>query len=339
MPSDKRREAHDQQKNARIASRSFWAIVLLLAIITIGSAVVGSLRSTEPSSPASVDATPTTLETLLSDTAILSDAALAAREAVQPDIDGLLDTAYGPAYDAIPAYADFHYSVLGEYVELTEVALGRMGQALSERLFDGFEARLMKAASDIDQRYVEEYQRNLRVQIRDHLSTKDISLPLDKAIDKVLQDTVLQDAIARAKMTLPLATGAAGIVGSGSLKVISATIAKKLAAKIAVKASAKGVGVLAGAGSGILLCSWSGPVAAVCGIAGGAAAWFLTDAAVVNIDEFFNREEFEAELRMLLDEDRAKKHDFLTALLAEKAAHMDSAMSKDFRMRDLSSDN
>ena len=121
--------------------------------------------------------------------------------------------------------------------------------------------------------------------------------------------------------------------------MVSATIAKKLAAKVAAKASAKGLakggGVLAGAGGGALLCSWSGPGAAVCGVVGGAAAWLLTDAVVVNIDEYFNREDFENELRTLLDEDRAKKRKQLTAALRDKAVAIDAEVERIFRMRDL----
>ena len=77
----------------------------------------------------------------------------------------------------------------------------------------------------------------------------------------------------------------------------------------------------------------------MCGIVGGAAAWFLTDAVVVNIDEYFNREDFEAELRAILDEDRAEKHELLAAALEAKAATMDALVDQIFKMRDLSVDN
>ena len=101
---------------------------------------------------------------------------------------------------------------------------------------------------------------------------------------------------------------------------------------------AKGGSALAGAGGGALLCSWSGPGAAVCGVIGGAAAWLLADAAVIGIDEFFNREEFESQLRMILDEDRAQRRDQFSAALAKKAAAIDTERDKVFRMRDLPPD-
>jgi len=321
-----------RQKNSNITSRFFWGTVLLLATLVIGQSVVGNLRSTESSSISPVELPRTILEVILSDTAV------EAKESVDRDLDKLLDSVYGPAYAAIPAYADFHYSVLGEYVELTEAVRGQMSEGLYERLFDGFEQRLLDAGSSLDQRYVEEYQRILQEKIAGQATPESISLPLGD-----VTQAILQDAIARAQITFPIATVAVAIVGSGSLKVVSATIAKKLAAKIAAKATAKGLakggGVLAGAGGGALLCSWSGPGAAACGIVGGVAAWFLTDAVVVNIDEYFNRDEFEADLRTILDEDRAEKRDLLLAALEEKAAAMDAGVNESFRMRDILSDN
>ena len=329
---DARKTEPDQRKNSSLASRFFWATVLLLAVATIGLTVVDDMRSTESPGPATVEISPTTLERLLSDTAN------AAKEAVESDINELLDAVYEPAYAAISAYADFHYSVLGEYVELTEAVRGQMSAGLYERLFDGFEQRLTDTVSVLDERYVYEYQSKLQNQIAGQLSTEGLSLPLGD-----VTDAVLQDAIARAQTTLPLATVAGGTVGSGSLKVVSATIANKLAAKVTAKASAKGLakggGVLTGAGGGALLCSWSGPGAAVCGVVGGAVAWFLTDAVVVNIDEYFNREEFEAELRAILDEDRTEKRELLAAALEAKAAAMDAVVDEIFRMRDLSVEN
>ena len=332
LPTNPPEYSPDQQKNGVIASRFFWATVFLLAFATVTLTVVGSLRSTDPSLPQPVEINPTTLERLLSDTAI------AAGKTVEPDIRRLLDTVYDPAYAAIPTYADFHYSVLGEYVEMTEAVRGQMSDALYERLFDGFEQRLMTAASNLDQRYAAEYQRELREQIEEQVSTEGILLPLGE-----VTDSVLQDAIARAHTTFPLATVAAGIVGSGSLKVVTATIGKKLTAKIAAKASAKtlakGGGLITGFGGGTLLCSWSGPGAAICGVVGGAVAWFLTDAVVLNIDEYFNREDFEAELRAILDEDRAEKRDLLVASLQAKATAMDATVEEIFRMRDLHTDD
>lgn len=309
----------------------FWATILTLAIGTALLVVFGSVRN-QTNIPSEYEISPTTLETIFSDTAEV------ARLAVEPDVGAVLRSVYAPVYAAIPIYAEFHYSVLGEYTELTEAALGQMSGAIEERLFAGFGARLNGAAQTLDQRYVEEYQNALRNNIQSKIPAENLSLPLGQ-----MSQSVLEDAMSRARIAFPIASVSAGIVGSGGLKAISALIAKKMATKIAAKAAIKGVakggGVLAGVGGGALACSWSGPGAALCGIAGGAAAWLFTDAVIVNIDEYYNRAEFEAELRMMIDDDRRAKEVMINAALERKAAAMDAASDsilEEFTLRDLS---
>lgn len=328
LPPESSNATRDYKRNSRISSRSFWVAVFLLAFATLALAAFGSLRSRDPSPNPEVEINLTVLEV------ILSSVAMDARATVENDIDAALDTVYAPAYDAIPAYVDFHYSVFGEYVELAEAATGQMSEALYARLFDGFEERMVNAADIIDKQYVDEYTRLLRQRIDEETSLDGIPMPLGK-----MTEAVVQDAIARAHTTVPLATVAAGVAGSGSLRAVSAAIGKKLAAKIASKAAAKGLvkggSMLTGASGGALLCWWTGPGAVLCGIAGGTAAWFLTDAVIINIDEFFSRDEFEAELRAMLDEDRAVRRSILLSALADKAKAMDEAHAEIFRMRDL----
>lgn len=318
----------DPRRTDTLASRAFWATIVLFALATIGLSVFGSLQTKQPDSHTPTEIPRTTLERILSTTAT------AAKDAVVPDVETLLDTVYAPAYAAIPEYADFHYSVLGEYVELTQAVQGKMSESLHERLFDGFSERFETAAAILDQRLLDTYRSILDERVAAELSSEGIT-----QLSGGATEVVLDDARARARVTLPIATVAAGIAGSGSLKVISASIAKKLAAKIATKASgkvvAKGGGILTGAGGGALLCSWSGPGAVVCGVVGGTAAWLLTDAVVLNIDEYFNREDFEADLRGILDEDRAEKHAMLIAAMEKNAAAMDASVDEIFTLRDL----
>ena len=323
---------HEKQQS-KTASRFFWAVIVILAGLTLFFSLLGTMRNTEPTKPTTYEIPKTKLETLL------SEAAKKAHVIVVAETELILKNVYAPVYAAIPKYADFHYSVLGEYVELTEAAFGQMSKGLYDRLFNGFEERHLDAVTLLDQRYAEAYRDALKDQIEKTIPTEQSALPLGE-----LTQAVLKDATGRARVTVPLSTVAAVVAGSGTLKVIATVIAKKMAAKVATKATLKGVakggGFVAGAGGGALLCSWTGPVAALCGIAGGTAAWFLTDAAVVNIDEYFNREEFEAELRALIDEDRVTRQLLIEQALLDKANKMDAATNeimKDFKLRDLSS--
>ena len=167
----------------------------------------------------------------------------------------------------------------------------------------------------------EEIQKSIMEGSDENLSSRPSMEPLGP-----LTEAARNDFLNRATISVPLATVAATLAGSGALATVSSVIAAKLAAKIGVKAAAKGVakggGVLAGAGGGALACSWSGPGAIACGAIGGIAAWLITDAIVVNIDEYFNRDDFEVELRVLIDEDRATMTLRLESALQEKALEM-----------------
>ena len=318
--------AQELRRRKKMMSYSFWGTIILLAIATVGLSLIGSFRSatlTEDDSsiaivetaPAPVELPQTTIER------IVTEAAGKAYVLVAPSVNELLENVYQPVYAAIPVYASYHYSVFGEYIELSEAVRGEMSAGIYERLYDGFETRLSDTATLLDLNYSEEFQNALQAEIEVELPEGSLPVPLGP-----LTQTAKSDALRRASVTVPLAAVAATLVGSGALATVTSAIAAKLAAKIGVKAAAKvaakGGGVLAGAGGGALICSWSGPGAIACGAIGGLVAWFVTDAVVVNIDEYFNRDDFEAELRLLIDEDRAAMTLLLENTLQDKALEM-----------------
>ena len=287
---------------------------------------IATLRISEPhGEPVELPAT------LLEKT--FSAAANKAREVVLPNVNAVLDDVYRPVYAAIPAYADFHYSVYGEYSELGAAVLGQVGEQIEKRLFAGFEQRLQRAGVQIDEQFVAAYRDALDAQVRELIPPEQARRPLGD-----LTRVAIDDALSRARITLPIGTIAAVGVGSGALKALTLAIAKKIGAKIAAKAAlkgaAKGTGVLAGAGAGALACSWSGPGAAACGAVGGAAAWLAADHVIIKLDEYFNRDEFEDELRLLISQDRAQRREQIQAALQQKAQQLDEEVSKAFTLRE-----
>ncbi len=311
----------------RAASRSFWATIIVLATATIGLIIASAIRA--PNSDSEPPTSREIPETILE--GMFTDANKESLKAVVAEIDPALLDVYAPVYAAIPIYVDFHYSVLGEYTELTEAVRRQAGNSLYEHLFNGFGERLEDAGSKLDQQYVDAYKKSLENQIKREFPSESTQLPPGK-----ITEMTLQKMMDRARYTVPLATTAATIVGSGALKKITAGMASKLAVKIAAKASAKaaakGGSALAGAGTGVLVCAWSGPVAVICGVGGGIAAWLFVDAVVINLDEYFNRSEFEKDIRAMIDEDRAEKELFFEKALQKKGLEMD-----DFTMKSLQS--
>jgi len=338
-PSEQPASKSSEHQSNKTMSRAFWISIVAMALVSVALTLIGSLRSpvteitsdgvsSSQSSPTPLELPKTTLERLFSEAAEQSYVEIA------PRIDDILADVYAPVYAAIPIYAEFHYSVLGEYTELGQAALGEMNKALYEKLFDGFGDRLEREAALLDQEYANSYINALQGGIRKEFPSVDFDAPLGP-----LTQAAILDATGRAKITVPLATVAAVTAGRGALKASTAAISKKIAARVAAKAAAKGVakggGILVGAGGGALVCSWSGPGAALCGVVGGVAAWLVTDAVVINLDEYFNRDEFEAELHQMIDEDRAEKKLLLEATLQEKASKMDAA-AKGFTLREIS---
>ena len=226
-------------------------------------------------------------------------------------------------YQHLDDYLDFHYSVLGEYVELGQAALGKMGGVLETKVFEGFDARMNKAWSLIDDDFGKSYKEQLLARINSSIPDADLKKPLGPITEHVINDT-----LARTKTTLPIAGGLAVTTGAVAMKAVFAGMAKKIAATIAAKTGAKVAvksgGVLGGAGTGAAICSPGGPVgAAVCGVGGAIIAWLTVDAVVVKIDEYINRDEFKQELSKLIDEDRKKRRDEIYNALMTASTVMD----------------
>lgn len=317
--------------NRGLVPRAFWLTIFALIGVSLVLAAVGFLRSPEPAGSVTYEISATVLER------VLSKAANKARDVVTVDISPALDKAYEPAYAAITEYADFHYSLRGQYIELTALAAGSFAEKLNDRLLDGLEQRIDKVMQLADQQYADAY--------RDILQTEIASLMPPESSSQALGDAtqaLLQDAQTRV-VASPLVSAASAAAVGGSLKAASSAAGKKVAAQVAAKTFAKNAtkagATAAGVGTSTLICAWAGPYAVLCGVAGGVAAWIAFDGAIVNIDEYINREDFEDALRTMLDEDKAARQRFIEQMLAQKAAAMDEAaeeMMKDFTLRELS---
>ncbi len=309
-----------------VESSAFWSAIIFMAIATIAVALIGSLRSGGTDSTVRHEFEPTMIEE------ILGRASEATLLAVLEQTNPLLDGLYEPVYAAIPDYADFHYSLVGEYSLMFMALQGGIGDDLQQRLFGGFRQRTDSVLDELDSLTLELYKSNLDAEVRDALNAESAGAILGEA-----SQLALDDAVARARVSIPIA-GAAAILGSGGLTALTASMATKLGTAIAAKATAKGAvkgsAVLAGLGGGAALCAWAGPFSAVCAAGGGIAAWLLADGAIVNIAEVFNREEFEDDLSRLVDEHKAEMKGRIEQALRERFLLLDEA-AEPFRLRDL----
>ena len=310
----------------------FWGTIIILAIIVIGITGLALLRTEnaateseselpaveEPTQGANLEIKPTTLQTLFERSAI------AAKKATVPEMDRYLESLFAPVYLGITSYADFHYTVLGEYTELAGAALGKAEKEIERRLYGGFSARLDAMGDSIDERYAAEFRRALYDTLQTDITGFAADIPLAPATQ-----LALEDALTRARVTAPVGSVMATVGGTAAIKALSSVIAAKIGVKVAAKAAGKsvvkGTGIAGGAGIGALGGSWAGPIGmAVGGVVGGVATWFAVDAAVITIDEYLNREEFEADIRAMVDQHRRQIRLHLIRALEQKSGDMQS---------------
>ncbi|MBW0157608.1 hypothetical protein [Sedimentimonas flavescens] len=308
-----------KDRKAPNLSRWFWGTIALLFMVTLVAKLLASwhagrndVEGADEGSPGGQSETKTTyVERAFT---VAEEKAEGARREIGP----LLDKAYAPVYRGIPAYMDYHYSLKGEWLELGSAALGEIGVGLDSYLFSGLETRLTALAVELDRDFDERY-----------------SIALDEALAKVpggraAMGSVVTRAIDDAKSRMEKTAGvfAAGALGGVSFKALTKGFAKnlgtKLAAKVAAKTGTKWVTVASGAGIGAGACSWAGPGAAGCAVVGAVITWVGVDLALVKLDEYVTRDEFERDLRELIDNQKEETYRALEAMLDGKALDADA---------------
>jgi len=221
-------------------------------------------------------------------------------------IEKRVEQLFGPIYDKIDIFLDFHYSVIGEYTELGLAATGRIEESIRDRLFGSqFTKSLSDTTLHIESQFISEL--NSHRKLIDNNLTKDIDKELNSNLLKILKRDI------NSSMTIQK-NKIATLLGIGvSYKVIVATlstkIAAKLSSKLAIKGAIKGGSKLGAAGIGAATGAICGPAAIVCSPLLAAAAWFGTDAILITGDEYLYRDEFKQEIIESIDRQKQSLKD------------------------------
>ncbi len=227
-----------------------------------------------------------------------------------------VDTAFAPVYQRIPAFLDFHYSLVGEYTELAAALADEAGADLKRILFDDvdFDHRLEDGIASIQREsdaILTAALESINATIRDKLDLN----PSELVVLSSVVTLSMEDAMKRFEGGELMLKSAGAAAGAGAVAVVmTKTISKKMATKLAVKATTKAAVKAAGAGGGAatgaaagVLC---GPLAWICVPVGGLVSavtfWVLTDKAIIEVDEHLNRETFEGEIRTAIDAEKAR---------------------------------
>lgn len=301
----------------------------------------------------------TLVETRAQVRAALDERVEATRAGLAVSVDAGLAPIFTAAQGQIPAFADWYYSLTGEYTRLAAAAFGDLAELLTERLdelvfdpagmaeaLDALTERLgSEAVSGVQAGAREVQALLLRLARSQALPAEAVAVTADWTPGERLgaqlapfaaispEDIAAHGAAASAGVAAGVAVG--GKLGSAVVAKAATSLAAKpsaaLLAKVGVKSAAKAGGAMGAAGSGAALgaaiCTGTVAGAAVspaCALVGGAvsgvAAWLLVDKAVVEADEHLHREGFEASLREALNEQRDVLRAELVGRYAEGAA-------------------
>lgn len=249
---------------------------------------------------------------------------------VREAIDQHLHAYFTTAHARIPEFADWYYSLSGEYTRLSWAILARTGLAEPEAMAATLDARLFGAEAPeawLDQLHTslagliaaehrEMHQswnlstRQWLQQRREHGSTA----PADSVTVDLEAFAVRMIGHESPELILRMTgAGSGAAIGGGALltRQLMRQAGQRSTAAAAGRAGGRVASRAGGASLGLLACAPTGPVALGCAAAAGLGTWLLADWTLLRLDEHLNRDELEAMLAETLHELEATIGDHL----------------------------
>ena len=279
----------------------------------------------------------------------------AARTIVASEIDAALDRLFARARQSIPAFLDEYYSLRGEYARAAIslgalVGLAEPGELearaasvlLPEDEWVDALARVDEAIAGRLDAHRERLRAGWLAEIAARLEHRRVPEPLPGATwarPTLVLDEGLAALFAREQSAFATrqTIGATTAVGAALAPAIARAATRRGGAAAAARGAAR-IGTAGRVGpaaaGGAAVCSPGGPVAALCAVLAGAAAWLATDWALIELDETLHRDELERTLRAALDELRVRVEADLEAaygeVLARERAYLEGEIRRTF---------
>ncbi|EDZ62927.1 conserved hypothetical protein [Sulfurimonas gotlandica GD1] len=252
-------------------------------------------------------------------------------EQINSVIDAEVDLAFEPVYGSIPELSDYYYSVKGEYTRIilkgyslycgykndylvpyynqylpngyklkqcdSQMLDSEIQSKINYFLFDknDFSARVDNASNVINES-IKESMTNFQDELNESLNSLEAQHQTELGFLESNFDDIFQ-ANSRdvAKKGLS-ATGTLLISGA-----ISKSVMSKMLLKFGAKGAAKASSFIGGSVAGLTICAPSGPWALLCGVVTGTASWVGVDAAMTEVDQAFNEDDFQLSVKMMID--------------------------------------
>jgi len=248
-----------------------------------------------------------------------------ARALVAGEVEAWLEQTFGAASARLPAFADWYYSLPGEYSRITMALLGYTGLAdqdyVARRAGDMLFAETtmddsLAAMQAMTLARLADHQAGLRAgwlaSLQRQLAAHRVPAPLPGGgqgtavsvieLGELITSLSMREQ-ARLESRLALSSVTAGSVLAGS--ALWRAGSRRSAAAAGRAAAARGTGKAGAAGATAGLCLGTGPAAVACALVAGSAVWLATDWALLRLDESMHREQLLAELESGLAELRS----------------------------------
>lgn len=243
-----------------------------------------------------------------------------AKAAVRQQISAQLDASFRAVEQRIPVFADWYYSLNGEYSRLSMSVLSRLDLAESDYLSRRaaqilFPDQVWAATlQQLDTNTMDRLETQWRLgtdnwlsNVQAQLGAARIPTPLNGQSANLSAAPITLDVLAAQINALVLpesmsvrltasSFGAVGLAGPALWRAVAArnsiNAARLAAAEVAVVGASRGGSAVAGAA----VCLPGGPIAIACAAVAGAATWVATDWLLLQVDEAMNRETLVASL-------------------------------------------
>jgi transcription termination factor NusB len=255
-------------------------------------------------------------------------------------IDIQIDMAFYGVYQGIPNLSDYYYSIKGEYTRIAlkghDLFCGYKNDTLapyynrylpngyklkrcSENMLNdeieskikkylfiqsGFEDKMIQASVSVNQSIYQHID-GLKSKLDKSVKQIDIDSGILNEIESKIENinTKFDEVLEASSRDLAKKS----ISGGGAI-LLTTSISKTLMSKMLLKLGAKGAGkaasFAAGSVSGMSICAPSGPWALLCGVVTGTASWVGVDAAMTEIDQAFNEDDFQKSVSKMVDAEK-----------------------------------
>lgn len=236
-------------------------------------------------------------------------------ERVHQQIDAQLDSLFARVSERLPLFADWYYSLSGEYSRMAMAALSTgklvegdfVARKAAEVLFPDpiWQGGLTRLENDSNAVLLDQQAQTRAAwlsEVQRLLATQKVPAPIAglgdthvrpelQPLDALLLELDELDALSPLRNRVAISSlGAAGVAGPALWRAVAARNALG-SARVVAATSARGGSRLGGAAAGALLCAPGGPVAVVCAAGAGVVTWLATDWLLLQLDEAWNKEE------------------------------------------------